>query len=257
MSNISAIATSIALVREGHEKIELGVANLAAAMVEAWTTPMRAVVNEGKDNEEVYFFSFSDMFTPRKKSDDNDKVEGRFLPAAYLSVAENYGIDGGLTSKDKQAFKRASRIAGAKLHIGLDVSFTPTGAAFPIASVFDVIKTETERHDVHDELGVSVLDEAGEPVTELVEVVSLTPMGEAMVEKIKETTKAVLDTELSDEEATEKLLARKVVVNGKADAFVGEVTPALSEFSSKFAAPLTDLGFDNFKPRAQIGRAHV
>lgn len=246
ISNVSAVASSIALVREGHAKIELGIAGLASALCESWETPMRAVVNAGKANEKVYFFSFSDMGERRLK-DDGETEETRFMAAAYLSVAENFGT-GELSTKDKQAFKRALRVAGAKMHLGMDVSFTPAGAAFPIASVLELVKSETVRHEIPNE-------ETGEVDVVLEEINEPTPLATLLAEKLKQAANAVNEEQIDDEQAMEKLLARKVVVNGKPDVLTGAETPALSEFASTFAAPLTAIGKDTFKSRAPRSEA--
>jgi len=248
-TNTSAIALAVSMVREGKAKVELGVAALASALLPSWETPMRAIANEGKSNERVWFFSFADIFTPRMKEDDNSKVDGLFLRSAYVAIGDNFGIEGGLSGKDMIEFKRAWRIAAAKQVLAIDVEFSEAGAAFPIQSVFPVTETETLRVECVDADGELVLDEEGETVTELVETEKLTATGSEMVEKFKSNAKAMFNTDMSDEEALDRVKAHKVLINGKADPVVGLIAPVLSEFANTFAQPLTALGVDNWKAR--------
>jgi hypothetical protein len=63
------------------------------------------------DNEVSGVFMLGDMFKGLTHPDGS--ADGKFLPAAYRAVADNFGIEGGLSSADKMAFQRAFTIASA------------------------------------------------------------------------------------------------------------------------------------------------
>lgn len=110
VSNVSLIALGLAEVREGTAISEGGIARLAEGIVTSWITPVRWSYGVG-DNEVAGCTSLGDMFKGRRHLDGSD--DGKFLPAMYRAVAENFGIDGEFTSADKVAFRRGFAIAAA------------------------------------------------------------------------------------------------------------------------------------------------
>ena len=238
-SNVSLIAASVAYIRDKHNELELGIAVLAAAICECWLTPMRAVANEGKANEQVWFFTLADMFRPRMRTDKDgvEKVNGFYLPAAYVSLAMNFGVEGEFDGQDKIEFKRAWRIAAARMILDIPVVFSPKGAEFPLHVVFDLIGTETVELDPMED-GTKVFAEQ--------EV--LTALGRNVVEFIQEAAEDDGET-LTEEQAIAKMKQRRCVINGKVEKYTKEKAPRLAKFADKFAEPLTALGLDNFVSR--------
>lgn len=109
-SNVSLIARGIYEVREGNAISEGGIVILTEGIMDSWRSPMRWSYGKG-DNEVSGVSCIAEMFQGRHHPDGS--ADSKFLPAMYLAVAENYGIEGGFADADKQAFKRAHMIAGA------------------------------------------------------------------------------------------------------------------------------------------------
>lgn len=109
-SNVSLIARGIYEVREGTAISEGGIVLLAEGIIDAWRSPMRWSYGKG-DNEVSGVSCIAEMFQGRHHPDGS--ADSKFLPAMYLAVAENYGVENGFADADKQAFKRAHMIAGA------------------------------------------------------------------------------------------------------------------------------------------------
>lgn len=117
--NVHMIAAGIDEVRAGNALVEGGVALIAEGICEAWFTPVRWSYGKG-DNEVSGVCNLGDMFKPRRHPDGS--VDGKYLPAMYRAVAENFGVTGEMTPADKMAFQRAFSIAAAR-HAGAPVKF--------------------------------------------------------------------------------------------------------------------------------------
>jgi hypothetical protein len=76
-----------------------------------WFYSMRWSYGSG-DNEVSGVSNLGDMF--KHKSNGNDGADSKYLPAMYRAVADNFGIEGAMSSADKMAFQRAFTIAAAR-----------------------------------------------------------------------------------------------------------------------------------------------
>ena len=110
MSNTSKIALGLDLHRDGSAMAQSGIATMAAGVTDNRFYSMRWSYGSG-DNEVSGVCLLEDMFTARRHEDGS--VDGKFLPAMYRAVADNFGIEGGMTAADKMAFQRAFTIASA------------------------------------------------------------------------------------------------------------------------------------------------
>ncbi len=115
-ANTSAIALGIDLNREGLAMAQSGIATLAQGIADNWFYSMRWSYGSG-DNEMADVCNLGDMFKGRMNGTAQD---GKFLPAMYRAVAENFGVEDGFSNADKVAFNRAFTIAAAR-HAGVPV----------------------------------------------------------------------------------------------------------------------------------------
>ena len=110
MSNVSKISLGLDLHRDGSAMAQSGIATMAAGVTDNRFYSMRWSYGSG-DNEVSGVCLLEDMFTARRHEDGS--VDGKFLPAMYRAVADNFGIEGGMSAADKMAFQRAFTIASA------------------------------------------------------------------------------------------------------------------------------------------------
>lgn len=110
LSNVSLIALGISEHRDGTAMAQGGIANIAQGIADNWFYSMRWSYGSG-DNEVAGVCNLGDMFKGRM---NGDSADGKFLPAMYRAVADNFGIDDGFSSADKVAFQRAFTIAAAR-----------------------------------------------------------------------------------------------------------------------------------------------
>jgi len=110
LSNASTISTGLDMYRDGSAMAQSGIAIMAEGIDQNQHYSMRWSYGVG-DNEVSGVFKLGDMFKGLHHPDG--KVDGKFLPAAYRAVADNFGIEGGMSSADKMAFQRAFTIASA------------------------------------------------------------------------------------------------------------------------------------------------
>lgn len=110
LSNASTISTGLDMYREGTAQAQAGIATMVAGIADNQHYSMRWSYGVG-DNETSGVFKLGDMF--KGLHHDDGKVDGKFLPAAYRALADNFGIEGGMSSADKMAFQRAFTIASA------------------------------------------------------------------------------------------------------------------------------------------------
>lgn len=150
LSNVSLIALGISEVREGTEIVQGGVAHIAEGIEACWDTPI--AWSHGKDDKEVKGCTPLSRiyFVPRGP---DGKEDGKYMTAAYEGIADAFGVDGGFTSADKQAFKRAFNIVAAKM-AGVDVQFETVerefkgrpiqvrAATVPASVAFDLVKPD-------------------------------------------------------------------------------------------------------------------
>jgi hypothetical protein len=110
LTNASTISTGLDMYREGTAQAQAGIATMVAGIADNQHYSMRWSYGVG-DNEVSGVFKLGDMF--KGLTHDDGKVDGKFLPAAYRALADNFGIEGGMSSADKMAFQRAFTIASA------------------------------------------------------------------------------------------------------------------------------------------------
>lgn len=110
MTNTSKISLGLDLHRDGSAMAQSGIATMAGGIGDNRFYSMRWSYGSG-DNEVSGVAMLSDMFTPRRH--DDGSTDGKFLPAMYRAVADNFAIEGGMSSADKMAFQRAFTIASA------------------------------------------------------------------------------------------------------------------------------------------------
>lgn len=110
MSNTSKISLGLDLHRDGSAMAQSGIATMASGIADNRFYSMRWSYGSG-DNEVSGVCMLGDMFKGRRH--DDGSVDGKFLAAMYRAVADNFGIEGGMSSADKMAFQRAFTIASA------------------------------------------------------------------------------------------------------------------------------------------------
>ena len=110
-SNVSLIASGIEQHRDGTAQAQAGIANISQGIMDNWFYSMRWSYGSG-DNEVSGVSNLGDMF--KHKSNGNDGADSKYLPAMYRAVADNFGIEGAMSSADKMAFQRAFTIAAAR-----------------------------------------------------------------------------------------------------------------------------------------------
>lgn len=111
MTNVSLIASGIEQHRDGTAQAQAGIANISQGIMDNWFYSMRWSYGSG-DNEVSGVSNLGDMF--KHKSNGNATSDSKYLPAMYRAVADNFGIEGGMSSADKMAFQRAFTIAAAR-----------------------------------------------------------------------------------------------------------------------------------------------
>ena len=118
-TNVSLIALGISEARRGSDITEGGIAHIAEGVAQGWFSPLRwSYVGGG--NEVSGVFNLGEFYLPvRKANGEEDTLAKR---AKWLALAECYGIDGELDSKDKMAFQRGFTIAAA-MNAGVPVKF--------------------------------------------------------------------------------------------------------------------------------------
>jgi hypothetical protein len=110
MTNVSNISRGLDMFRDGSAQAQAGIATMVDGIDSNRHYSMRWSYGSG-DNEVSDVCLLQDMFKGRRH--DDGSVDGKFLPAMYRAVADNFAIEGGMSSADKMAFQRAFTIASA------------------------------------------------------------------------------------------------------------------------------------------------
>lgn len=118
-SNVSLIALGINEHRAGTAQAEGGIAHIAEGIATGWFSPLRWSYGSG-DDEQSGVFNLGDFYKPVMKPNGEEDIKAK--SAKFLALAENYGIDGELTTADKVAFQRGFTIAAA-MNTGVPVKF--------------------------------------------------------------------------------------------------------------------------------------
>jgi hypothetical protein len=110
MTNVSKISLGLDMFRDGSAQAQSGIATMVGGISDNRFYSMRWSYGSG-DNEVSGVCMLGDMFKGRVH--DDGSADGKFLAAMYRAVADNFGIEGGMSSADKMAFQRAFTIASA------------------------------------------------------------------------------------------------------------------------------------------------
>jgi hypothetical protein len=110
MTNTSKISLGLDMFREGTATAQSGIATMTGGIADNRFYSMRWSHGSG-DNEVSGVCMLGDMFKGRVH--DDGSADGKFLPAMYRAVADNFAIEGGMSSADKMAFQRAFTVASA------------------------------------------------------------------------------------------------------------------------------------------------
>lgn len=213
-SNIPLITLGIAEVREGNAIVQGGLAHIAEGIIASWITPL--AWSYGKDDHEVKgCTALGQMFVPRHHPDG--KVDAKFVPAMYQAIADNFDIEGGMTTADKQAFRRAFAIAAAHI-AGIDVQFVFTDAPFKGRMM------QVRAVDVPASIAYDLTKEDG----------SLSDAAREMVDRIKGNAEVLGQPIPSDEEAFAGVSAMRVKCIGGRHAVLGKV-PSSTDIANRLA----------------------
>ena len=87
LTNASTISTGLDMYREGTAQAQAGIATMVAGISDNQHYSMRWSYGVG-DNEVSGVFKLGDMFKGLHHEDG--KVDGKFLPAAYRALADNF-----------------------------------------------------------------------------------------------------------------------------------------------------------------------
>ena len=110
LTNASTISTGLDMYRDGTAQSESGIATMASGIADNRFYSMRWSYGVG-DNEVSGVCMLGDMYKGRNHVDGS--ADGKFMAAMYRALADNFGIEGGMETADKQAFKRAFAVAAA------------------------------------------------------------------------------------------------------------------------------------------------
>jgi len=175
------------------------------------------------DNEVSGVFKLGDMF--KGLHHDDGKVDGKFLPAAYRAVADNFGIEGGMSSADKMAFQRAFTIASAGWHTGQVEVVTATvqrkGKSVKVQAV-----------EVPASVAFDLVDDKGAP----------NDLGRGLIARVRGNLEMQGLPVPDDEKLFEQAQALKVKCVGGSNPIFGKV-PSATDIANKLAPAAIGGGF--------------
>jgi hypothetical protein len=233
LGNVSRIALGIEQCRHGQEIVEGGLAYLAEGIFDVWRSPIRWSYGQG-DNEVSGVSCIADMFSPLRKADG--KEDSQFKPAMYRALAENYGVDGGFSDKDKMRFQRAFPIAAAKA----------SGAPVEFATVNVVRKGESvdiRAIRVPAPVAFDLVKDDG----------SLTEAGSKVVAAVQASAQLNGEAEPSVTEALKRAENMPVNCIGGSHALLGKL-PSATDISATLRPIAVDHGYmPPVKPRQSSG----
>jgi hypothetical protein len=214
LSNASTISTGLDMYREGTEQAQAGIATMVAGIADNQHYSMRWSYGVG-DNEVSGVFKLGDMFKGLHHPDG--KVDGKFLPAAYRAVADNFGIEGGMSSADKMAFQRAFTIASAGWSTGQVEVVTATvqrkGKSVKVQAV-----------EVPVSLAYDLVDDKGAP----------NELGRGLIERVRGNLELQGLPVPDDAKLLEQAQSLKVKCVGGSNPIFGKV-PSATDIANKLA----------------------
>ena len=205
-SNVSLIASGIEQHRDGTAQAQAGIANISQGIMDSWFYSMRWSYGSG-DNEVSGVSNLGDMF--KHKSNGNDGADGKYLPAMYRALADNFSIEGVMTSADKMAFQRAFTIAAARF------------AAVPVEIVQANVKrkgksVKVAAVQVPASVAYDLTDDSGAP----------NDLGRELMERVKSNLELQSAAVPDDEKLFEQAMALKVNCVGGQHPVFGKVPSA-------------------------------
>jgi hypothetical protein len=212
MTNVSLIASGIEQHRDGTAQAQAGIANISQGVMDNWFYSMRWSYGSG-DNEVSGVSNLGDMF--KHKSNGNDGADSKYLPAMYRAVADNFGIEGGMSSADKMAFQRAFTIAAARFaEVPVDIvqaNVKRKGKTVKIAAV-----------QVPASVAYDLADDSGAP----------NDLGRELMERVKSNLELQSAAVPDDEKLFEQAKALKVNCVGGSHPVFGKV-PSASDIANR------------------------
>jgi hypothetical protein len=167
------------------------------------------------DNETSGVCMLGDMFKGRHH--DDGPADGKFLPAMYRALADNFGIEGGLSSADKMAFQRAFTIASAGWHTGQVEVVTATvqrkGKSVKVQAV-----------EVPASVAFDLVDDKGAP----------NDLGRGLIERVRGNLELQGLPVPDDAKLFEQAQALKVKCVGGSNPIFGKV-PSATDIANKLA----------------------
>jgi hypothetical protein len=232
LTNASTISTGLDMYREGTAQAQAGIATMVEGIDENQHYSMRWSYGVG-DNETSGVFKLGDMFKGLTHPDG--KVDGKFLPAAYRALADNFGIEGGLSSADKMAFQRAFTIASAGWSTGQVEVVTATvqrkGKSVKVQAV-----------EVPASVAFDLVDDTGAP----------NDLGRGLVERVRGNLELQGLPVPDDDKLMEQAKALKVKCVGGSHPVFGKV-PSATDIANKLAPAAIGGGF--MQPKGNRNKA--
>jgi hypothetical protein len=214
MSNTSKIALGLELHRDGSAMAQAGIATMVTGVSDSFTYGMRWSYGSG-DNEVSGVCMLSDMFKPRRHEDGS--ADGKFLPAMYRALADNFGIEGGMSSADKMAFQRAFTVAAAGW------------SGSPVEVVTATVQrkgkaVKVQAIEVPASVAFDLVDDKGAP----------NELGQELVERVRSTLEIQNLPVPDDAKLFEQAQALKVRCVGGNNPIFGKV-PSASDIANKLS----------------------
>lgn len=232
LTNASTISTGLDMYREGSAMAQAGIATMVVGITDNQHYSMRWSYGVG-DNEVSGVFKLGDMFKGMHHEDG--KVDGKFLPAAYRALADNFGIEGGMSSADKMAYQRAFTIASAGWHTGQVEVVTATvqrkGKSVKVQAI-----------EVPVSVAYDLVDDKGAP----------NDLGRSLIERVRGNLELHGSPVPDDDKLFEQAQALKVKCVGGSNPIFGKV-PSATDIANKLAPAAIGGGF--MQPKGNRNKA--
>jgi hypothetical protein len=223
MSNASNISRGLDMFRDGSAMAQGGIATMAQGIADNRFYVMRWSYGSG-DNEVSGVCDLGDMFKPR--CHDDGSVDGKFLPAMYRAAADNFGIEGGMSSADKMAFQRAFTIASAGWS-GVPVE---TVTVKKMDSKGKIVPAQVV--EVPAAVAFDLVNDKGEP----------TELAQGLIERLRGNLELQGLTVPDDAELMERAQSLKVKCAGGSHPVFGKV-PSATDIANKLSPVAISNGF--------------
>jgi hypothetical protein len=223
MTNVSNISRGLDMFRDGSAMAQGGIATMAQGIADNRFYVMRWSYGSG-DNEVSGVCDLGDMFKGRHH--DDGSVDGKFLPAMYRAAADNFGIEGGMSSADKMAFQRAFTIASAGWS-GVPVE---TVTVKKMDSKGKIVPAQAV--EVPAAVAFDLVNDKGEP----------TELAQGLIERLRGNLELQGLTVPDDAELMERAQSLKVKCVGGSHPVFGKV-PSATDIANKLSPVAISNGF--------------